>query len=72
MTLRLIPEILDSIDVIFSICEEFGMIDPIMKITDVESILGFEQIGVNNAFGCYLLLDDRQLNLWPCVRGNGG
>ena len=72
MTLRLIPEILDSIDVIFSICEEFGMIHPMMKVTHVESIVGFEQIGVNNAVGCYPFLDDRQLSLWPCVRDHGG
>ena len=60
MTLRLIPEILDSIDVISSVCEEFGMVDPhMMKVAHVESIVGFERVGVNNAVWCYFFLDDR-------------
>ena len=50
MTLRLIPEIFDSIDVISSVCEELGMIDPhMMKVAHVESIVDPERIGVNNA-----------------------
>ena len=54
MTLRQIPEIFDSIDVISSVCEELGMIDPhMMKVAHVESIVGLERIGVNNAVGCY-------------------
>jgi len=72
MTLRLIPEILDSIDVISSVCEEFGMVDPhMMKVAHVESIVGFERVGVNNAVGCYFFLDDRQQSLRLCVRDNG-
>ena len=68
MTLRLIPEIFDSIDVIPSVCEELGMINPhMMKVAHVESIVGLERVGVNNAVGCYFFLDDRQQSLRPCV-----
>jgi hypothetical protein len=72
MTLRLMPEILDSIDVISSVCEELGMIDPhMMTVAHIESIVGLERIGVNNAVGCYFSLDDRQQSLRPCVWDNG-
>ena len=72
MTLRLIPEILDSINVISSVCEEFGMVDPhMMKVVHFESIVGFERVGVNNAVGCCFFLDDRQQSLPLCVRDNG-
>jgi hypothetical protein len=72
MTLRLIPEILDSIDVISSVCEELGMIDPhMMKVAHIESIVGLERIGVNNTVGCYFFLDDRQQSLRPYVWDNG-
>ncbi len=72
MTLRLIPEIFDSIDVIPSVCEELGMINPhMMKVAHVESIVGLERVGVNNAVGCYFFLDDRQQSLRPCVWDNG-
>jgi hypothetical protein len=72
MTLRLIPKIFASIDVISSVCEELGMIDPhMMTVAHVESIVGLERIGVNNAVGCYFFLDDRQQSLRPCVWDNG-
>ena len=36
MLLRLVQEILDPIDVIFSICKRLGMIDPVMlEIADI-------------------------------------
>ena len=60
MKLRLIPEIFASIDVISSVCEELGMVDPhMMKVAHVESIVGLERVGVNNAVGCCFFLDDR-------------
>ena len=61
MTLRLILNLFDSIDVISSICKELGMVDPdMMKVAHVESIVDLERLGVNNAIGCYFFLDARQ------------
>ena len=73
MTLRLIPEIFDSIDVISSVCEELGMVDPhMMKVAHVESIVGLERVDVNNAVGCYFFSDDQQQGLRPFVWDNAG
>ena len=59
MTLRLIPEIFDSIDMIFSVGEEIGMVDShVMKVAHLESFVGPERVGVNNAVGCRFFLDD--------------
>ena len=72
MTLRLIPEIFDSIDVISSVCEELGMIDSnMMKVALDEKIVGFKLVGLNHAVGCYFFLDDRQQSLRPYIRYNG-
>jgi hypothetical protein len=52
MTLRLIPEIFDSIDMISSVGEEIGMADShVMKVTHFESIVDPERVGINNAVG---------------------
>ena len=60
MTLRLMPEIFDSINVIVLVGEELKMVDPhVMKVDHVESIVGPERIGVNNAVWCNFFLDDR-------------
>lgn len=60
MTLRLMPEIFDSINVIVLVGEELEMVDPhVMKVAHVESIVGPERIGVNNAVWCNFFLDDR-------------
>jgi hypothetical protein len=48
------------------------MIDPhMMTVAHVESIVGLERIGVNNAVWCYFSLDDRQQSLRPYVWDNG-
>jgi hypothetical protein len=54
MTLRLIPEIFDSIDMISSVGEKLGMVDShVMKVTRVESIVAPERACVNNAVPCH-------------------
>jgi hypothetical protein len=54
MTLRLIPEILDSINVITSVGEELGMVDShMMKVIHVESIVGLKRVRANNAVGVH-------------------
>ncbi len=59
MTLRLIPEIFDSIDMISSVGEEIGMVDShMMKVAHVENIVGPERVGVNNTVGCRFFLYD--------------
>ena len=66
------PEIFNSINVIVPVGEELEMVDPhVMKVAHVESIVGPEQIGVNNAVRCHFFLDDRQHGFRSCVGYNG-
>ena len=54
------PEIFDSINVIVPVGEELEMVDPhVMKVAHIESIVGPERIGVNNAVWCHFFVDDR-------------
>jgi hypothetical protein len=72
MTLRLMQKKIDSIDVISSVCEELGMIDPhMMTVAHFESIVDLERVGVNNALGCHFFLNDRPQRFRPCVWDNG-
>jgi hypothetical protein len=52
MSLRLMPEIFDSINVIASVGEELGMVDSyVMKVAHIESIVGPERVGVKMLSG---------------------
>ena len=67
--LRLVPEIFDSVDMILGVGEQFGMVDPtVMKFGHVKGIVGIECVGVDDAIGLDLLLDDRQQGLGSGVR----
>ena len=49
LTLCLVPKVLDSIDVILSICEQFWVVDSsVMKITYIKSIVRSECVCVND------------------------
>ncbi len=64
VALGLVPEILDSIDVIFLIGEEFRVVDPtVMEVAHIKSIVGSEGVGIDDAVGLYSLLDDGQKGL---------
>jgi hypothetical protein len=72
MELRLIPEILDSINGSASVGEDLKMVDSHgMKVAHVESIVGLKSVRVNDAVGFHFSLDDRQQSLRPCVGHNG-
>ncbi len=61
MTLSLIPEVFNPINVISLICEKLGVIDShVAEIAHVESIVGLERIGIDDTVGLDLLLYDRQ------------
>jgi hypothetical protein len=61
MTLSLIPEVFNAINVISLICEKLGVIDShVAEIAHVESIVGLERIGIDDTVGLDLLLYDRQ------------
>lgn len=60
MSLSLVPEILDSIDVVLLVGEQLGMVDAaVVKTRNIQSIVGSECVGVNNTIGLHFLLYDR-------------
>ena len=52
MTFRLVPKILNPIDMIFGICEGFRMVDPVvLEIADIENIIATPAVRINDAIG---------------------
>ena len=61
MPLRLVPEILDPIDVIGFIGKQFPVVDPVMvELGNVEHIIGSEAVGTDDGIGPHLVPDDRK------------
>ena len=61
MAFRLVPEILDPVDVVPVICESLGMVDAHMvELRHVENVVSAEAVGIDDTVGLDLLLDDRE------------
>ena len=59
MTLRLVPEILNAVDMILLVCKEFGMIDPkMLEIRDIQHVVTSPTIRIDNTVGYYFFLYD--------------
>ena len=59
MTLGLVPEILDAIDVILILREQFGVVDAEMfEARDIEHVVGAEGVGIDDRIGHDLALED--------------
>lgn len=59
MTLGLVPEIRNPVDMILLVGKEFRVIDPeVMKFADIKGIIGPEMIRVDYTIGCHFLADD--------------
>ena len=77
----LVPEVLDSIDVVFLVGEPFRMVNPqVLELRDIKDVVGTEGIGIHNTVGRHTLLNDRQQVteykedcdfLFPSIRANG-
>jgi hypothetical protein len=61
MTLSLIPEVFNAIDVIALVGEELGVVDShVAEVAHLESVVGLERIGIDDTVGLRLLPYDRQ------------
>ena len=50
MALRLVPEILDTIDVIVSVCKEYGVVDPeVFEVRHIQHIVGLPAVRIDDA-----------------------
>ena len=60
MTFGLLPESLNSVDVIPVFGKLFGMIDAdMMEVRDIKDVISLEAIRIDDSVGAYLALDDR-------------
>ena len=61
VSLGLIPEILDAVDMVSLVGEEIGAVDPhMLEGSDVESVLCLKRVGEDDAVGGNPFFDDRQ------------
>ena len=69
VALGLVPEVLDSVDVILLVGEEFRVIDTlVMEVRHVERVVGFKAVRVDDAVRRDFVLDDVHQRLARCVR----
>ncbi len=62
--LGLVPEVLDSVDGIAPLGEQFGMVDPVMaEFRHVDGVIGFPAIAVDHRIWLYSLGYDRHQRL---------
>ncbi len=60
VTLRLVPEVLDPVDVIVPVGEQLRVIDPeMLEVGDVERVVAAPAISLDDAVGCDLAFHDR-------------
>ena len=68
VTLRLVPEILNAVDVIPLVGKELGMVDPkVLEVRDIQYIIARPTVGINDAVGDDFALDDRYQGSRPGV-----
>src|SRR5665213_3369383 len=73
MALGLIPEVLDAVDMVLVIGEQLGVVDAVvLEAGYIEHIVGAESIGINDAVGNDLVLDDGLQSLALGVRDDLG
>lgn len=61
MPLRLVPEVLDTVDVVGIFGKEFRVVDPdVMELGNVQHVIGSEAIGIDDGIGPHLVPDDRK------------
>ncbi len=56
----LAPEVLDAVDMIFLVGKQFAVIDAeVMELRDIDGVIRFPAIGIDDGIGLYLAVDDR-------------
>ena len=61
MTFRLVPEVLDSVDVIGVVGEQFGVVDPnVMELRDIQHVISAEAVGIDDRIRPHFVSNDRE------------
>ena len=68
VALRLVPEVLDPVDMILLVSKQFRMIDPeVVEGRDIQYIVATLTIRVDDAIRHHLALDDRHQGRRRCI-----
>ena len=71
MTLRLVPEVFNAIDVILLVCKELGMVDAtVLEIRYIQYVVPPPAVGINDAVRNDFPLDDGNLGVGPGIRND--
>ena len=71
VTLRLVAEIRDAVDLVLLVCKELGVADPrLLDIRKIQHIVALPGAGINDAVGNDFPLDDRHQGLGAGIRND--
>jgi len=60
MALRLLPKVLNPVDVVLLVCKEFGVVDSkVLEVRNIQHVVGFPTVPINNAVRDDLAFDNR-------------
>jgi len=61
MALRLVPKVLNPVDVVILVCKEFGVVDSkVLEVRNIQYVVGFSAVPINNAVRDDLAFDNRK------------
>lgn len=64
MTLGLVPEVLDTVDMVSTLGKEFRMVDPeVFERANVQRVIAPPTIRIHDAVWCHFALDNRHKRL---------
>ena len=73
MSLRLIPEILDSVDMIFPLGKQGGVINPsMMKRGNIQRVIALQGVRIHHTIGHHFLMNDGKQGLGFGIRNDTG
>ena len=71
VTLRLVAEILDAVDLVLLVCKELGVVDPkVFEVRNIQHIVTLPAVGINDAVGNDFQPDDRHQGLRAGIRND--
>ncbi len=60
VALRLVPKVLNPVDVVLLVCNEFGVVDSkVLEVRNIQYVVGFPAVPINNAVRDDLAFDNR-------------
>ena len=59
VALRLVPKVLNPVDVVLLVCNEFGVVDSkVLEVRNIQYVVGFPAVPINSAVMDYISFDN--------------